>query len=1457
MFKIFATFTKSFDNKNNNLHLIASTVALFEPLDLNTLSRAFGNDVRNKKTLVIEVSELYNKDVIEIDNDYLHKHETSWNEIRDTMEEYGVGSRIETETLSYLKLDLHYLITMLYSNEALNVVLDLFHINFEEKGKPENLYNQILFIFDNITWSNIVLKFKLNNIEISGGSTTNRHILTTSDILLNYYLNLIFEHDIEKIMSVGYHSYKLSKEILSSQIPLDLYRKLLQNNVEILNTDPKLLYEKILSMNKINNENTKLDDRTLGTKEYNKEIKIIVSNILLTRKTIIKTMSLHRENILVTRIENKIKQKSNYLGSLKVKYDTSLPLVTSRKQRKIVLKELKKELLNVNLNSHYDEINKIELELKLLNQELDKNKEELMKYIEDLKKLSFIELFRKYEDIRNSIKYDNYSINSPNKLFQKYKKASLQKPRSLNLSPVRTYCTSIQPINQSNRLEIFIDNSSKNQDKNIDSVKQFEEIKTSEKNSHSLQNLIKNNKNRFFFYNRIEKIFLNITSVEKSQIELENLLTLKKSEELESEEFRFNVIEDLNILNIDIKNFILERKEKIFKLLDNLRDNGRLRNFDINNIPENANKNEITLVYLSNIIENVDNLSIFNILMYVLFNIINNYNTVDIYLNTHTQIINLIIKKLYRLYLYNLYIKELKDKKKLEEFKFFNKDEIEITDQSELEDIHYFNWKNNKKILIYKLSEPDLQHSIGSKLVELLYDTNCVKLNKKVIEENEQYYYEPTETLLNLLPKDGLGNFINPLIYSEKLPMIAKPKNYERVNFYREDGTKYTIEKLGGYFLNNLFNNDEIIINNWRLKFESKIKDFNMIYDTINKMSSVGFKINKNVLNFIIEFNEVYDLTLIDKIHPLEVKQKKDKLTKKESKELESFISQKRVQDNIIALAYVYSLVDEFFIPVRLDYRGRIYCTPAYLNYQSTELAKSLLLFSKSEQIIKTDTKSINYLKIYGANCFGNGLDKKSGNDRIKWIDDNIHDIIHFWNGKLIKKADSKLLFIAFCFEFKKFIEEFNNDKPFFKTYLPIQLDATCNGYQHISMLGNDKILSENLNIKTSNFENVPDDFYSIIGLMVKEMISKEIEKSEYNDKLESYLRLNKISLHRNILKKCIMTIPYNVSRLQAIKYLKEGFDFDEVETNKRNKIKNNFIDANRIIEENGLYFDNVSPYNLDSVDNMEVVEIERAKNKKIKTKKINQDSKLEIWWKYKTNSEIKLESKDFNIIYDFLIDIITKIAPSLLEISSYLKQIANICSAANIYIPWTLPTGIEVRQSYMEIKNYRISPFNYAKYSFNLKIINSEKIDNRKQIAAFMPNLIHSLDAASLVILLHGYFNNNNLDVKNIFAIHDCFAVTANNMNYVINSLKASYMLLYSDKKYIIELDNNIKKHIKTFIDEDFDNSNNIDNFVKVTVFDKNVKKIKKFKYPDINKILNTNYDISVNIKNSSYLIN
>ena len=94
------------------------------------------------------------------------------------------------------------------------------------------------------------------------------------------------------------------------------------------------------------------------------------------------------------------------------------------------------------------------------------------------------------------------------------------------------------------------------------------------------------------------------------------------------------------------------------------------------------------------------------------------------------------------------------------------------------------------------------------------------------------------------------------------------------------------------------------------------------------------------------------------------------------------------------------------------------------------------------------------------------------------------------------------------------------------------------------------------------------------------------------------------------------------------------------------------------------------------------------------------------------------------------------------------------------------------------------------------MKILNKDKkLNKTKQVTAFMPNLIHSLDASSLMLLLNSFFNYN---LNDIYTIHDCFAVTCNNASFLIDLIKLVYIKLYSDEIYLLKLDQQILNNIK-----------------------------------------------------------
>lgn len=72
----------------------------------------------------------------------------------------------------------------------------------------------------------------------------------------------------------------------------------------------------------------------------------------------------------------------------------------------------------------------------------------------------------------------------------------------------------------------------------------------------------------------------------------------------------------------------------------------------------------------------------------------------------------------------------------------------------------------------------------------------------------------------------------------------------------------------------------------------------------------------------------------------------------------------------------MYAEFNAIYFPVKLDLRGRLYCLPSYFNYQSSSIAKSLILFSIPGIINKSYLECSKYLKSYGANCFGGVISK-------------------------------------------------------------------------------------------------------------------------------------------------------------------------------------------------------------------------------------------------------------------------------------------------------------------------------------------------------------------------------------------------------------------------------------------------------------------------------------------------
>lgn len=638
-------------------------------------------------------------------------------------------------------------------------------------------------------------------------------------------------------------------------------------------------------------------------------------------------------------------------------------------------------------------------------------------------------------------------------------------------------------------------------------------------------------------------------------------------------------------------------------------------------------------------------------------------------------------------------------------------------------------------------------------------------------DKSDLYFIDEINTEIDhtkrvIMPGKLFENLLQDFILfdSYESPMIVKPVEWKiKKNIFSLEGDiANKVVKYGGYLYNDKENFEDLIRKS-KESIGSSIIINNKIVEMINYMSGIPFKLNNKVLSYLIdlilnpkndEFNEqiIKDLSL--SFHPKtsSLNDYKEELNKciniqKNSKStsyeqinslknlIHEIISHNSVflyNKSILTMAILFKDIKQIYFPLKLDWRGRIYIKGGVLNIQGGELSRSLLMFSKS---VKLNDTGLESLKIYCANAFGQ--DKISKIDRLKWVDENLDKIINidsmFWT-----KADDKLIALACCFELKGYYED-----PNFESSLPILIDATCNGLQHLSAMMHDVNLAEKVNLLESSKEMKPEDFYSFmidpIKSKINELASKEIE----------YSKLALLNIDRSFIKVPIMTISYNITPFGICEQL----------------IKDKFIKIDLVDKE---------PTNLKIV----------KKSNKSTTK--NPITKMYLYQAIdiKKYGDVILTHKDIfnlsNIIYTSLYETY----PKLNELKEYFNSMTDTLSSLGLPIVWVTPSGLTIKQKYVEFTSYDIINNVLSKRkTITLRKPNKE-INNRKQVQGFIPNYVHSMDASNIFLLYDGL---NILKPKmDIITIHDCFGTHANDVLDLSILVKNAFVSIYKDDKFL-----------------------------------------------------------------------
>ena len=297
--------------------------------------------------------------------------------------------------------------------------------------------------------------------------------------------------------------------------------------------------------------------------------------------------------------------------------------------------------------------------------------------------------------------------------------------------------------------------------------------------------------------------------------------------------------------------------------------------------------------------------------------------------------------------MFSKYINDLKEK-------HINKSEKFITYTSWLD-----KWKIENKEFASHLGD-NLYSTMGCKIIDMFRHSDIIYLVLIRLSSKEHPYNTLAIKDKHLMSKKTIHSVVNLPI---KLPMICPPKPYE-------------FDLLGSYLLNDVKFTEELFIEKKAYALGSVVSGNNNIFSMVNNISRIPFKINQPLLDYIN--NEVTKHNLL--IDPY-VKHKFDDLEKRSKYKksvLASHNSKIILQETILGISEFYRRFSKIYFPIRLDQRDRLYCTPSYLNYQSNDLSKALLLFADPGIINKKDMESVIYLKAYGANCYGGNISKAS-----------------------------------------------------------------------------------------------------------------------------------------------------------------------------------------------------------------------------------------------------------------------------------------------------------------------------------------------------------------------------------------------------------------------------------------------------------------------------------------------
>lgn len=433
----------------------------------------------------------------------------------------------------------------------------------------------------------------------------------------------------------------------------------------------------------------------------------------------------------------------------------------------------------------------------------------------------------------------------------------------------------------------------------------------------------------------------------------------------------------------------------------------------------------------------------------------------------------------------------------------------------------WVSWGKVEKLhLGIKLIELFIEHTGMVEIVTVYTGPKCSKLHLRATPA----------TLAWIEDKIGKCELLTPVY----LPTVVPPKDWEG-------------PYGGGYHSNAVWRLSLVKTRNkeYLEELRHRVEEMAPVYTAVNALQRTAWKVNQQVLTIMRDLWDrglcVAGLPNRDALplpnSPVEGKDKEEmtedergdfikwKRSAASIHDLNFRMGSKRLQAaQTVHIANKFKDAEAIHFPYQLDFRGRIYAVPMFLNPQGNDIAKGLLMFAHGKPI--GDAVAAGWLAVHGANLWAqDGVDKLTLEGRIDWVEANNALISATAEDPLADlwwtEAEDPWQFLGFIFEWAGFLAQGFS----FVSSLPVALDGSCNGLQHFSAMLRDKIGGTAVNLTASA---KPQDIYQAVADRVTAKLRLDLSEGGSEGELAGmWLSFCDNAIPRSCTKRSVMVLPY------------------------------------------------------------------------------------------------------------------------------------------------------------------------------------------------------------------------------------------------------------------------------------------------------------------------------------------